>query len=187
MEFNYRQAQPDDLKQVTEIIDQELYKSNKDTLARLVSQDYAIVAESENTIVGVVLAFMVSEENQAFSEGKEYFNQAFELNQESTGVIKSLVVKPAFRNKGIGTQLVKLSKETLESQGAARVISSVWVKPNGTVTVKGPLESNNMEELVHIERFWDREVGVKRPCKECGSECKCSAIIYCAEKSAIEL
>jgi len=97
------------------------------------------------------------------------------LRPNRTGLIKSIVVAPAYRGRGIATQLVRRGVQELDAHGAEHCYSLAWVSAQNGCHLCGVLAVAGFRTVRRIERFWYRDSLTHRyACALCGRPCTCA-------------
>ena len=139
---------------------------------------FLLVAESdENQVVGFCY-FLISNLNFEEERLKFAINEIKSENNR-VGVLKTIVVRPSFKRKGIGSSLVQKMLDTLKAVDIEKVYAIAW-NQNGNINLGGILNKFNFIPLAEIEKYWhDDSIEKQYQCSECGSPpCNCSAIIF---------
>tara|TARA_R100001591_G_scaffold100381_1_gene106834 strand:- start:272 stop:775 length:504 start_codon:yes stop_codon:yes gene_type:complete len=101
-----------------------------------------------------------------------------QINQEGLlGILKTSVVHPDFRKKGIGDMTVKHRIKWLQEQDVQTIKSYAWFV-NGAVPAQKMLMNNGFEPWGDIRGWWSSDHNWDYPCSICGSKCKCVARVF---------
>lgn len=97
-------------------------------------------------------------------------------------IIMSVAVKPAFRGRGIATEMISHVIDTeLRPEGVHDVHAYAWTpKGQKDPNLKIPLERNGFQPFQHHSKHWYFEPQSKnQQCLYCGYPCECDAVQYC--------
>lgn len=98
----------------------------------------------------------------------------------SNGYLNTLCVDEDWREKGIGSALVRARLEWLRSNDIPRVFGVSWLPEDGPSS-KYLFEKFGFEELAHIREYYYQDESPRRWCPDCGEPCSCDAKIYARE------
>lgn len=94
------------------------------------------------------------------------------------GHIEAVAVAPAYRGRGLATQLVERAVGTLEDGGATAVISFGW-EAEGQCAIAGILQSQGFGLARRVENFWGRDNQEEDyDCPSCGDRCRCAGLVF---------
>lgn len=93
-----------------------------------------------------------------------------------------IVVDPAYRKHGVGRQLAILLREGLRENHAVCMVMELWLRHReGDVPALHPLQNAwkdfNIITLTVVKNFYKDLADYGLTCPECGTECKCGALI----------
>lgn len=102
-------------------------------------------------------------------------------------LVKTVVVAPEWRRRGIGTALLAEATHRLATAGADEVRCLAWVRRGGFVPAARLLVRAGFHPIRIIPEAW-REDSLRRgyACPDCGHPCVCSAVEYRIEWSALK-
>lgn len=114
---------------------------------------------------------------------KQYIlSDSIQINTEATdkvGIIKQLVVKEGYQQKGIATQLIK---HYLTNISASFYLYIAWKKEHFT-PINQLMNKNGFNPILTIPKYWKKDSIEKNyNCPTCGNPCICDAIIYTTKK-----
>lgn len=93
------------------------------------------------------------------------------------GYLHTLCVAENWREKGVGTALVRARLEWLQSHDAETVFGISWMRENGPSSSL-LFEKFGFEELAHVREYYYSDEEPRRYCPDCGEPCECSAKVY---------
>ncbi|MEO7002382.1 MAG: GNAT family N-acetyltransferase [Ktedonobacterales bacterium] len=76
------------------------------------------------------------------------------LRPDSTGLIKSISVSPAYRGRGVASQLIERGLAELAAHGAEHTYSLAWTSKRDGCPLCGVLTAAGFRAVRRIERFW---------------------------------
>lgn len=93
-----------------------------------------------------------------------------------------IVVDPAYRKHGVGRQLAVLLRQGLRENHAVCMVMELWLRyQEGDVPALHPLQNAwkdfNIVDLCVVKDFYKNLADYGLTCPECGSNCKCGALI----------
>lgn len=101
------------------------------------------------------------------------------LIEDNRGNISQIAVNPAYRHKGLGTELVKRSVEILHAYGVGIVDSQAWERSTDKVVpLAKALEANGFTRIEYLPHFYNEDHSEDAPCNICGDVCVCGAWQY---------
>lgn len=172
------------LVQANEIYDISLgkgYIPPEDLLRYSQDRDHYILIGSviNGKLLGIMLAYPADHEYiKDYNDELEKFDTSLQLQPYSTGIIKSLAVKPEYRHEGIGTKLTVESMKRLQEMSCSLLFAPAWDsgKPDSSPKMFDKLGFNNVLE---IPNYWTKDSIEKGyQCPNCGNPCHCKAIYY---------
>lgn len=150
------------------------------------SHKVALVAQHKATqrVLGVLLADIVDEQALRLSFLGNYDlavknPEVYRLRNQTTALIKSIVVDEKFRGNGIGTELVKHAIQMLEKKGVKGFYAFAWVSKQNGCQMQGMLESLGFKPVTRFDEFWlDDSARQHYDCPVCGHPCHCAALLF---------
>ncbi len=100
------------------------------------------------------------------------------LHSEKIGIIKTVAVNKNHKKQGVGFAVVEECYKELINREIDALASVAW-KQDGIVNIGEILEKLDLKKYKEIEEYWLEDSKEKNfSCPNCGSICKCSAIMY---------
>jgi GNAT superfamily N-acetyltransferase len=100
--------------------------------------------------------------------------------ETATVILKSLVVKRTFRNKGIGKALIGYAVETFQNTHHL-FLTEVWKGP-GKPNTEDVIRSFNFLPVQQRPKHWYYDsLNRGYECPVCGNPCECSAVLFVKE------
>lgn len=97
------------------------------------------------------------------------------LERTSVGFIKSIVVAPATRGRGVARSLLATGMQALADHGAQGYYSLAWVNQRAGCQLCGVLAALGFHSARRIERFWYQDsVARGYQCPACAGPCECA-------------
>lgn len=149
--------------------------NNKDDYIGKVSIDH-----HNNKVVGFYMGYKVSKDD-VVEMFKDYVDKTPRILRYSNifGLIKTVAVDDNYKNRGIGTKLIRDAEENFLSKNINTIFTVAWKSKEGT-NLKGILEYLGYKELFEILDYWKEDsIENNYNCPSCGNPpCTCSAVIY---------
>lgn len=97
------------------------------------------------------------------------------LERAPVGFIKSIVVAPVARGRGVARSLIAAGMQALADHGAQGYYSLAWVSQRAGCQLCGVLAALGFRSARRIERFWYQDsVGRGYQCPACAGPCECA-------------
>lgn len=97
------------------------------------------------------------------------------LRPGHSGLIKSIVVSPAYQGRGIASALIARGLADLTAHGAEHTYSLAWESNEYGCQLCGVLTAAGFHTVRRIERFWYNDSIVNAyMCPVCGNPCTCA-------------
>lgn len=135
---------------------------------------------SDGELLGVMLACRLDEnEREKYNLTLQQNSIDIMLPAYTIGLIKSVVVKREYRQKGIGTELTKEAIERLKDMSCELILAVAWAsgKPDSSPKM---FEKLSFKNILGLEEYW-RKDSLKEgySCPNCGKPpCRCKALFY---------
>jgi ribosomal protein S18 acetylase RimI-like enzyme len=150
------------------------------------SHKVVLVAQHKATqkVLGVLLAEIVDEQALRLSFLGSYDlavknPEVYRLRNQTTALIKSIVVDEPFRGNGIGTELMKHAIQLLEKKGAKGFYTFAWISKQNGCQMQGMLESLGFKSVLRFDEFWlDNSTQHHYDCPVCGHPCHCAVLLF---------
>ncbi len=94
----------------------------------------------------------------------------------------SFYVEPSCRRRGVGREMMRLSKDEIMEMGGRYFLEEMWVYPDGKIPAKSPTDNfgdSVYEKLVPL--FYKDLSRFGMCCPICGEECRCGAYLRVLE------
>lgn len=179
--LTYRPALPDDVKAIVKLSDinfGKAYLSTENINLFVEHTETAVyVAENKKALIGFGIFHLIMQWEIINYLGNSLGNKFVNFNpQDRIFLIKSLAIKPEYRRKGIGKNLVR--KAMKEKFSGDQLLSIVWESKENTAMEK-LCKSLGMKFWYKAENFWLMDSSEKNyNCPVCGNPCMCNALIY---------
>lgn len=136
---------------------------------------FALVAESDRTIVGVCLGTTMKPGPMARMLRSGLPDV---LHARRIGLLDTVAVHPDHTGRGLGTHLTQAAREQLRRQRAGVWAAVARQTPHG-VTMGAFLERVGLEPFAEVPGFWSVGENAPAGCPACGgAACRCSAVMY---------
>ncbi|MCB9334629.1 MAG: GNAT family N-acetyltransferase [Flavobacteriales bacterium] len=136
-----------------------------------------VVVDKQKVIAFITIITCSSEDLNQY-----IFTDSLQMNTEETnniGIIKQLVVKENYQQKGIASKLIK---HCLNNIPASFYIYIAWKKELFT-PISQLMNKNGFNPIFTIFQYWKIDsIEKKYHCPTCGNPCICDAIIYITKK-----
>lgn len=180
-----RQAKALDATHISEIFNQSLgdgYTTRKDVLEYILGSDgCCLVAVSDGVIVGAVTGLVKNVDNigEVFGEkNTQYILHSIPNDCHLIGVIKTMVVKPQWRSKGVGKALMIRVESSLSRQGAEFFSALCWDSGEKIISMD-ILDRYGYTQIGSCREFWlEDSIYQGFSCPICGNPCHCPAYVY---------
>jgi GNAT superfamily N-acetyltransferase len=97
---------------------------------------------------------------------------------ERVCLVRSIAVPPEYRQRGVGTELVKHVLAWAATQRVTGALAIGWKPPSGCA-VAGVMNTCGFAEECEVEGFWTHESETNdSTCPSCGDFCRCSAVVF---------
>lgn len=133
-------------------------------------QNASFVAYAETQLVGFRLAFAAGH----WQLDQWCSPELWSVPPEKVAYFKCNTVSPAQQGGGIGGQLLQLSIQALQQQGAIAGLAHLWQQSPGNAAVKYFSRHGGMLIKEHPDK-WRAESLAGYACVRCGFDCHCSA------------
>lgn len=101
------------------------------------------------------------------------------------GELKSSVVVPAARGRGIGTDMLRATLQFLAAGGCRYAVTASWVAVDAAHTSLGMLDRAGFTALATVPGYWaDDQTAGGFTCPDCGDKCRCTAAIMALDLAA---
>lgn len=176
--LSIRVASPADLPAVRAIIRRQVghgpLLGGTDTF-RHDQNAFALVAESDRTVVGVCLGTMMKPGPMA---RMLHSGLPDVLHARRIGLLDTVAVDPGHTGRGLGTRLTLAAREQLRRQRAGVWAAAARKTPQG-VTMDAFLDRVGLAPFAEVPDFWGLRQGAAPGCPACeGPACRCSAVLY---------
>ncbi|WP_371186730.1 N-acetyltransferase family protein [Thalassotalea maritima] len=134
------------------------------------------VAYDNDKLVGFRLSFAPG----SFTIDQWYSPELWQCDISKVAYFKCNTVDDAYRGKGIGSTLLKLSTNALQQQGASAGVSHLWRQSPGNSAVMYFTKCGGVLIKDHPDK-WNADSKAGYECTFCGFDCHCVAaemIIY---------
>lgn len=141
-----------------------------------------IAVDGAGQIVGALTAAIFDEESLRdvlpLGQAENLQSQPILLYHEHFCMIRSVVVVPDCKGRGIGTSLVGEALVWARERSATAAISFGWKSSQGC-HIDGVMKTAGFRGVSEIPDFWKEDSRSKRySCPECGSVCECAAVVF---------
>ncbi len=136
-----------------------------------------VVFDNQQVVAFITTITCTSEKlKQHILKDSERFNVE---TADKVGIIKQLVVKENYQQKGIATKLIKYC---LYNISATYYIYIAWKKAPFTPIIQ-LMNKNGFNATVTIQQYWKLDsLEKKYDCPICSNPCNCDAVIYITKK-----
>jgi GNAT superfamily N-acetyltransferase len=165
------------------------------TMEHLTRGDYVADMMSQSAQSGNYFGFKVEEDGEmkgflTYKRGIEFtlphpemleeISSRFPEKEVFTG--DSFYVDSSLRRRGIGRELMRLSRDRMLQQGGRYFLEEMWVYPDGKIPAKSP--TDNFGETVYerlVPGFYRELHRYGMCCPVCGEDCRCGAFVRVLE------
>jgi GNAT superfamily N-acetyltransferase len=93
-------------------------------------------------------------------------------------VIRSIAVVPRWRDRGVGSRLVREALTWCGARGTTAALSFGWKSSRGC-HIDGVMTTTGFDRILEVPNFWTADSQAKDYfCPECGSVCECAAVVF---------